>query len=73
MTHSGDAGNGKRGDDWLREGSSRAQVAGEHAFVEGNGPAWLTKQRGGKVEVISRGDSTAQVCGPSCHFFLSLC
>ncbi|MCJ1363116.1 hypothetical protein MMC16_002223 [Acarospora aff. strigata] len=61
MTHSGDAGNGKRGDDWLREGSSRAQVAGEHAFVEGNGPAWLTKQRGGKVEVISRGDSTAQV------------
>lgn len=64
LTHSGDAGNGKRGDDWLREGTSRAQAAGEHDSKSGEGPAWLTEQKGGKVEVISQGDSTAQVCVP---------
>ncbi|KAI9870383.1 MAG: hypothetical protein M1830_004315, partial [Pleopsidium flavum] len=55
------AGNAARGDDWLREGSSRAEVAGDHDFTGGEGPAWLTKHKGGSVEVISQGDSTAQV------------
>ena len=55
---------GKRGEDWLRKGNSRADAAGEHEFVDGNGPAWLTRQKGGKVDVISEGDSTAQVFVP---------
>jgi len=62
LADSENGGNGARGDDWLREGSSRAEVAGEHDFTGGEGPAWLTKQKGGSVEVISQGDSTAQVC-----------
>ena len=56
------SGNGKRGDDWLRDGTSRAEAAGEHEFTGGSGPAWLTQQKGSNVEVISEGDSTAQVC-----------
>ncbi|MCJ1254874.1 hypothetical protein MMC24_002690 [Lignoscripta atroalba] len=52
---------GKRGVDWLLEGSSRAEAAGEHEFVDGVGPAWLTRRVGGKIEVISEDDSTAQV------------
>ena len=55
---------GKRGVDWLLEGSSRAEAAGEHEFVDGVGPAWLTRRVGGKIEVISEDDSTAQVFVP---------
>ena len=53
---------GKRGDDWLRDGNSRAEAAGEHDFASGDGPAWLTGRGRGRVEVISEGVSTAQVC-----------
>lgn len=52
---------GKRGDEWLREGTSRAETAGTHQFREGYGPAWLTRSMNGKVEIISQDDSTAQV------------
>jgi glycine/D-amino acid oxidase-like deaminating enzyme len=52
---------GKRGDEWLREGTSRAATAGSHEFSQGHGPAWLTRSKIGKVEVISQDDSTAQV------------
>jgi len=54
-------GSGKRGDDWLREGGSRAEMAGVHEFEEGKGPAWLTRRAGGRVEVVSEDGSTAQV------------
>ena len=52
---------GKRGDEWLRDGTSRAEAAAMHDFTAGSGPAWLTRSRNGKVEVISEDDSTAQV------------
>jgi len=52
---------GKRGDEWLRDGTSRAEAAATHDFKDGYGPAWLMRSRGGKVEVISEDDSTAQV------------
>ncbi|MCJ1289509.1 hypothetical protein MMC34_001042 [Xylographa carneopallida] len=52
---------GKRGDEWLRDGTSRAEAAATHNFMEGSGPAWLTQSRNGKIEVISEDDSTAQV------------
>lgn len=50
-----------RGEDWLREGGSRAELKGAHEFVDGGGPAWLTRRRGERVEVISEQESTAQV------------
>lgn len=56
---------GARGDDWLREGTSRAEAAvkGEESTmtVLDEAPAWLTKQRGGRVETISDEGSAAQV------------
>ena len=52
---------GKRGDEWLRDGTSRAEVVATHHFEHGYGPAWLTRSKNGKVEIISRDDSTAQV------------
>lgn len=55
---------GERGEAWCRDGNSRAEAAGEHEFVSGKGPAWLTQRNNGKVEVISEGDSTAQVFVP---------
>ncbi|MCJ1243210.1 hypothetical protein MMC30_000407 [Trapelia coarctata] len=51
---------GKRGDEWLREGTSRAETTGAHEFRQGYGPAWLTRSKNGKVEIISQDDSTAQ-------------
>ncbi|MCJ1476985.1 hypothetical protein MMC13_005656 [Lambiella insularis] len=52
---------GNRGDEWLREGTSRAEAAATHDFKDGYGPAWLTRSKNGRVEVISEDDSTAQV------------
>jgi len=51
----------KRGDDWLRGGTSRAEMASLHEHVRGKGPAWLRQARGGKLEVISEDSTTAQV------------
>jgi glycine/D-amino acid oxidase-like deaminating enzyme len=51
-----------RGDDWLREGTSRAEVAKDSTWtVMDDAPAWLTRQVGGRVEKISDEDSAAQV------------
>lgn len=58
---------GERGEAWCREGNSRAEAAGEHEFVSGKGPAWLARRNDGKVEVISEGDSTAQVFVPTVY------
>ncbi|KAL1965454.1 hypothetical protein VTN77DRAFT_5710 [Rasamsonia byssochlamydoides] len=54
-----------RGDDWLRDGTSRAEVAarGDESSmtVIDEAPAWLTKQKGGRVEPISEEGTVAQV------------
>ena len=42
----GDGGGRARGDDWLREGGSRAEARGAHEFVEGLGPSWLIRGSG---------------------------
>ncbi|KAL4788799.1 FAD dependent oxidoreductase [Aspergillus venezuelensis] len=56
-----DAGkNGKRGDDWLRSGTSRAETATSEPILT-EGPGWLTRQQGTAVERISEGDDVAQV------------
>ena len=48
---------GQRGDEWLREGTSRAETAGTHKFHKGYGPAWLMWSKHGKVEIISQDDT----------------
>ncbi|KAL9083644.1 MAG: hypothetical protein Q9159_005653 [Coniocarpon cinnabarinum] len=55
-------GKKERGHDWLMEGRSRADVSGAHEFYgEEKGPAWLVRREGDELEVVSEGDSTAQV------------
>ena len=56
---------GQRGEAWCREGASRAEVAGEYEFIDGKGPAWLSRKHQARLEVISDGDSTAQVLIPN--------
>jgi glycine/D-amino acid oxidase-like deaminating enzyme len=55
---------GKRGDDWLRAGSSRAESAADlvNEFVVGAEPLWLRRRVGDAIEIISEEGSTAQVC-----------
>ncbi|GAB7339423.1 hypothetical protein MBLNU457_6056t1 [Dothideomycetes sp. NU457] len=55
------AGPGPRGEDWLLNGGSRAEVAGTHDFSSGNGPAWLTRSEGDQLETIGADASCAQV------------
>lgn len=52
---------GGNSSDWLTSGSSRAEAAGFHEFKEGDGPAWLTKKEGDKLQIISEGETVAQV------------
>ncbi|KAK4172468.1 FAD dependent oxidoreductase [Triangularia setosa] len=52
----------RRGDDWLRSGTSRVNAAPVEAEQdERRRPVWLRKKEGDKVEVISEEGTTAQV------------
>ena len=57
------SGNKKRGDDWLREGTSRADTAPtlEDDDMSGKTPGWLRRVAGDHVELISEDGSTAIV------------
>ena len=55
---------GKRGDEWLREDVSRAEVAAEHDLANGNIPKWLKRRIRNDLEIISDGETTAQVLVP---------
>ncbi|KAF2144861.1 uncharacterized protein K452DRAFT_316020 [Aplosporella prunicola CBS 121167] len=62
------------GEDWLQNGTSRAEAAGGHSFSEGEGPAWLMRSNGSSLEVISRDASTAQIDPRRlCQFLLEQC
>ncbi|KAF9885549.1 hypothetical protein FE257_012755 [Aspergillus nanangensis] len=53
---------GTRGDDWLRDGTSRAETAASASQpVLADSPGWLTKQQGAEVEQISDPDTVAVV------------
>ncbi|KZF21251.1 FAD dependent oxidoreductase-like protein [Xylona heveae TC161] len=72
---SGVAG-GPRGEDWLRDGTSRAEAANaaQQFFKEGEGPSWLTHPKGTDLELLSGGESTAQVDPLKlCQFLLEQC
>ncbi|KAI9738735.1 MAG: hypothetical protein M1834_008240 [Cirrosporium novae-zelandiae] len=69
LTDSGDGPemDGKRGEDWLFEGTSRAGVAATRESVGAKAPSWLTRQKGGKLETLSNGDTSAQMCNRGVH------
>jgi glycine/D-amino acid oxidase-like deaminating enzyme len=54
---------GRRGEDWLFQGTSRAEVARTHPGLEtmNAAPPWMTRLEGGSVDVIGSGETTAQV------------
>jgi glycine/D-amino acid oxidase-like deaminating enzyme len=53
---------GARGEDWIRDGGSRAAASGIiNEFVTGVEPLWLTKEIGNDLEVVSEEGTVAQV------------
>jgi len=54
---------GGSGEDFLRNGTSRAQAAGARPVRDINGPAWLAMAEDASLEIISRENSTAQMYG----------
>ena len=55
-------GTGACGADWLLDGTSRANVASQKDLVQEDGrPAWLRKQQGRRLELISSDDDCAVV------------
>ncbi|KAF2724902.1 FAD dependent oxidoreductase [Polychaeton citri CBS 116435] len=66
---------GPRGDDWLRTGGSRAEVAGVHKFAgEDDGPAWLARRKGDVLEAISEDGGVAQIDPLRlCRFLIRQC
>jgi glycine/D-amino acid oxidase-like deaminating enzyme len=61
----GKVGKGRRGEsgeDWLRQGGSRGDVVGvSEGYVDDNGPAWLKREEGDRIEVIGEEGTLAQV------------
>lgn len=65
---------GGSGEDFLSNGTSRAQAAGTAPSVESAGPVWLKRTEGGSLEVISKESSTAQIDPLRfCKFLLDEC
>lgn len=62
---------GESGEDWLSEGISRVRAAKTSGPVSGDGPAWLTG--GGKLDIISTGETTAQVYVRRLYMILENC
>jgi glycine/D-amino acid oxidase-like deaminating enzyme len=62
---------GERGEDWLSEGVSRVRAANTSGSVNGDGPAWLAHH--GKLDIISTGDTTAQVYVRRLYMILEHC
>ena len=61
---------GGQGEDWLSEGASRVRAANKSGSGNWDGPTWLTDN--GSLEVISTGDTTAQVYVRTIHGFRML-
>ncbi|KAB5560267.1 FAD dependent oxidoreductase [Coniochaeta sp. 2T2.1] len=69
----------RRGDDWLRDGTSRAGAAAGDGVVAADNPAgrapkWLRRVAGDEIEVIGNAGTTAQVDPLRlCRFLLAEC
>ncbi|KAF2191073.1 FAD dependent oxidoreductase [Zopfia rhizophila CBS 207.26] len=65
---------GGSGEDWLQNGTSRAQAAGNRPSADSTSPVWLKRDKGGSLEVISRENSTGQIDPLRfCQFLLDQC
>lgn len=66
---------GARGEDWIRYGGSRTAASGTvNEFVQGADPAWLTKEAGTKLDIISDEGTVAQIDTKRlCRFLLDKC
>ncbi|KAF2456892.1 FAD dependent oxidoreductase [Lineolata rhizophorae] len=65
---------GGSGEDWLLNGTSRAQAAGETKPDESDVPSWLRLAEGASLEVISRDHSVAQLDPMRlCKFLIAEC
>ncbi|KAF2747918.1 FAD dependent oxidoreductase-like protein superfamily [Sporormia fimetaria CBS 119925] len=66
---------GGSGEDWLANGTSRAEAAAASQAKAGvDGPVWLKRLEGGTLEVISQDNSTAQIDPfKFCRFLLEQC
>ncbi|KAF2473232.1 FAD dependent oxidoreductase [Lindgomyces ingoldianus] len=74
LSQDSEAAVGGSGEDFLRNGTSRAQAAGSRPPMDSAGPLWLRKTDGGSLEVISRDNSTAQIDPLRfCEFLLDQC
>jgi len=74
LTQDTDSAVSGSGEDWLRDGTSRANAARLHTSSEGIRPLWLTKKNGDSLEVISGDDTVAQVDPKRlCEFLLKEC
>ncbi|KJR89738.1 FAD dependent oxidoreductase superfamily [Sporothrix schenckii 1099-18] len=67
----GGASGGRRGEDWLRQGTSRSTAAPALAGADKSVPGWLRRQAGDHVEVLAD-DGTAGQVEPKlfCEYFL---
>ena len=68
LTQDSEAAVGGSGEDWLRDGTSRASAAGAVKEVGAEGPKWLKRTEGGSLEIISQHGTTAQMYA---YFFFS--
>lgn len=61
--------------DWIIDGSSRAGAAVVHETVKDeDGPSWLTRYEGDDLEILSKGETTAQVVPRKlCQWLLERC
>lgn len=52
---------GKRGEDWLLEGTSRVGIVSDRGDKKGEIPGWLRRVEGDAVSVVDDGEGTALV------------
>ncbi|KAF2241632.1 FAD dependent oxidoreductase-like protein superfamily [Trematosphaeria pertusa] len=61
LSQDSEAAVGGSGEDWLQDGTSRAQATNSKRTVGSNGPVWLKQTEDGNLEVISQTGTTAQI------------
>ena len=62
---------GEGGEDWLSNGVSRVRAAITSRPVNGDGPAWLMDR--GKLDIVSKGETTAQAYVRIPYILLECC
>jgi hypothetical protein len=61
LSQDAEAAVGGSGEDWLRDGTSRASAAGQKPSLGADGPAWLKRAEGASMEIISQDGTTGQM------------